>query len=56
MGLGSYTAKVEGKVSEIYGQEEVSERHRHRYEVNPEYHDELNRNGLNISGEPRTVN
>lgn len=50
MRLGSYRANITGKVSEIYGQEEASERHRHRYEVNPEYHEELEKNGLKISG------
>lgn len=36
MRLGAYPAKlVEGsRVAEIYGSEEISERHRHRYEVN----------------------
>ncbi|MGE0793074.1 MAG: CTP synthase, partial [Candidatus Woesearchaeota archaeon] len=30
--------------------EKVSERHRHRYEVNPEYHKQLTENGLLLSG------
>ena len=34
----------------LYQSEKVSERHRHRYEVNPEYHDVLTKNGLVISG------
>jgi CTP synthase len=50
MRLGSYTAQLEGQVQEIYGSREASERHRHRYEVNPEYHDQLEENGLKISG------
>ncbi|MFB6099657.1 MAG: glutamine hydrolyzing CTP synthase [Candidatus Nanohalobium sp.] len=50
MRLGSYTAQLSGEVKEIYGKEEASERHRHRYEVNPEYHKKLESNGLNISG------
>jgi CTP synthase len=33
-----------------YGQEVVEERHRHRWEVNPAYHDVLRRNGMMISG------
>jgi CTP synthase len=50
MRLGSYTAQLSGEVQEIYGAEEASERHRHRFEVNPEYHEELEENGLKISG------
>ncbi|MFB6209469.1 MAG: CTP synthase [Candidatus Nanohaloarchaea archaeon] len=50
MRLGSYTAEVEGYVEEIYGCSEVSERHRHRYEINPAYHDQLEQNGIRISG------
>lgn len=50
MRLGDYTAEVEGKVKEIYGKEKVTERHRHRYEINPEYHRTLEENGLRISG------
>jgi len=34
----------------LYGREEVAERHRHRYEVNPEYIDELQAAGLRFSG------
>ncbi len=33
-----------------YGSDKCNERHRHRYEVNPEYHDVLQQNGLVISG------
>jgi CTP synthase len=33
-----------------YGMREVSERHRHRYEFNPEYRDQLSRAGLVLSG------
>jgi len=35
---------------ELYGREEVRERHRHRYEVNPRYVDKLEAAGLRISG------
>jgi CTP synthase len=35
---------------EIYKKEEIMERHRHRYEVNPEYVEELKKHGLVISG------
>jgi len=50
MRLGAYEAEVEGKVKKIYGSERAVERHRHRYEVNPEYHDKLQSGGIRISG------
>ncbi|MBI2529602.1 MAG: CTP synthase (glutamine hydrolyzing) [Candidatus Diapherotrites archaeon] len=53
MRLGAYSAylKEKSRVWEIYGKQKiVSERHRHRYEVNPDYHDLLERNGMLISG------
>ena len=50
MQLGSYTAELEGEVSEIYGAEEVVERHRHRFELNPEYENKLEAEGLEVSG------
>jgi CTP synthase len=52
MRLGAYPAHlVEGsRVREIYGQEEISERHRHRYEVNNEYRDALEAGGMGFSG------
>jgi len=52
MRLGAYEAwlKKGTKVHELYGTDKVSERHRHRYEVNPMYHDVLQRNGLVFSG------
>ena len=34
----------------IYGEEAVSERHRHRYEVNPAFHEALEAHGMVISG------
>ena len=34
----------------LYGSKEVSERHRHRYEVNPAYHEILTKNGMLFSG------
>ena len=48
MRLGAYPAVLqEGtKTYQLYGcQKEVSERHRHRYEVNPKYHDQLLQHG-----------
>jgi len=51
MRLGSYKAILEGsKVKSIYNSNEVYERHRHRYEVNPIYHKILENNGLFICG------
>lgn len=37
-------------VHSLYGNDNVSERHRHRYEVNPEYHEVLQANGMVFSG------
>lgn len=52
MRLGSWDATLdEGTVRELYGSETVSERHRHRYEINPEYHDKLQKAGLIICGQ-----
>jgi CTP synthase len=52
MRLGAYKAvlKERTKIREIYGKEEIEERHRHRYEVNPNYHKVLEENGLVLSG------
>ncbi len=52
MRLGAYTAILqEGSlVRRLYGATEVSERHRHRYEVNPDYHALLREHGLVLSG------
>ncbi|WP_431858779.1 CTP synthase [Azospirillum sp.] len=52
MRLGAYAAKLlEGsKVAEIYGTTEISERHRHRYEVNVYYKDRLEKVGMLFSG------
>ena len=52
MRLGGYPAILkEGSiVQSIYQKEKIIERHRHRYEVNPEYIDELEENGLLFSG------
>ena len=35
---------------DIYGKERISERHRHRYEVNVNYHSVLEENGMVLSG------
>ena len=52
MRLGAYPARlVRGSlVAEIYGTTSVSERHRHRYEVNNAYRDALEQAGLHLSG------
>lgn len=52
MRLGAYPAVLqEGSiVAEAYGKTEVSERHRHRFEVNNDYRDQLESVGLHISG------
>jgi len=52
MRLGSYPADIlAGSLAErAYGEPLVHERHRHRYEVNPAYHDVLQRNGMVFSG------
>lgn len=52
MRLGEYRAilKKGSVVSDVYGSEEVVERHRHRFEVNPAYVAELQKAGLVFSG------
>ena len=52
MRLGAYPAKLEegSLVAEQYGTLEISERHRHRYEVNIEYRKKLEAAGLKFSG------
>ncbi len=51
MRLGAEQIKVEEgtKAYDIYGKTEISERHRHRYEVNLDYKDEIESNGLVFS-------
>lgn len=52
MRLGAYPAvlKKGSKVAEIYGTTDISERHRHRYEVNMNYREQLEAKGLIFSG------
>jgi len=52
MRLGLYPAKLaDGSIAaELYGSTEVSERHRHRYEVNNGYRDRIADAGLVFSG------
>lgn len=52
MRLGAYNAKLKdgSKVAEIYDATEISERHRHRYEVNIGYVEALENAGVSFSG------
>lgn len=52
MRLGAYPAVLrEGSIiHSLYRTKEVSERHRHRYEINPKYHEILERKGMVLSG------
>ncbi len=52
MRLGAYPARLDGNsvVRTIYGEDLISERHRHRYEVNVHYRDALEKGGLVFSG------
>ena len=52
MRLGAYDAvlKEGSKAAEIYGTTKISERHRHRYEVNIKYKSQLAQGGMLISG------
>lgn len=52
MRLGSYPCKLkkDSKIYNIYGEEIINERHRHRYEFNNKYINMFNDNGMIISG------
>jgi CTP synthase len=52
MRLGAYPAKLDGNsvVRSLYGTDRISERHRHRYEVNIHYREPLEKTGLVFSG------
>jgi CTP synthase len=52
MRLGAYPALLQrgSRVAQIYGATEISERHRHRYEVNTTYKGRLQQRGLSFSG------
>jgi CTP synthase len=52
MRLGAYLARLapESKVAAIYGGTDISERHRHRYEVNMAYRERLEEKGMRFSG------
>ncbi len=50
--LGSYPCRLdpESKAYEVYGQELINERHRHRYEVNNDFRQVLTENGMKLCG------
>jgi CTP synthase len=52
MRLGAYPAALarDSRVADIYGSTDISERHRHRYEVNTAYKDRLEQHGMRFSG------
>ena len=52
MRLGAYTAQLKegSRIAGIYGDTAVSERHRHRYEVNTAYQARLEEHGLSFAG------
>jgi CTP synthase len=52
MRLGSWACELEDKsiVSEVYGTNKIMERHRHRYEFNNNYKDEIEKHGMKATG------
>jgi CTP synthase len=52
MRLGAYKAELDpsSRIAAIYGSTEISERHRHRYEVNIDYKDRLEAHGMHFAG------
>ena len=52
MRLGAYAATLAkgSKVAKIYGDTQISERHRHRYEVNTKYRERLEKAGVRFAG------
>jgi CTP synthase len=50
--LGAYPCILDdtSKAYEMYGKKEISERHRHRYEVNNDYREKLTAHGMKLSG------
>ncbi len=52
MRLGAYDSELKpgSKIAKIYGTTHISERHRHRYEVNTRYREALEKAGLSFSG------
>ena len=57
MRLGNYTTNLkESRVRDLYGDDIIVERHRHRYEVNNKYVAQLEQSGLNFVGISRSNN
>ena len=52
MRLGAFPAKLTAgsRIAQVYGDTAISERHRHRYEVNTKYREALEASGLNFAG------
>jgi len=52
MRLGAWPCKLKAKTKafDAYGNEDISERHRHRYEVNNAYREKLEEKGMTLSG------
>jgi len=52
MRLGAYTCQLEEgtRVAAAYGEDQISERHRHRYEVNNRFRDIFVERGMRLSG------
>lgn len=52
MRLGSYPCRLKSgtKTHQAYGQDEIAERHRHRYEFNNDYREEFENAGMIVSG------
>lgn len=50
--LGSYPCKLDknSKCYKLFGKEEINERHRHRYEVNNDYREAYQKNGMVLAG------
>ena len=58
MRLGAYDCEIKSgtKTYNAYRQKKISERHRHRWEVNNRYRERLEKNGLKVSGVNRELN
>jgi CTP synthase len=50
LGALKITLTEESRVAQIYGRTEIVERHRHRYEINPAYHERFREHGLKVTG------
>jgi CTP synthase len=57
MRLGAHSVKLQKgcMVAKLYGTVNISERHRHRYEVNPDYIDELEKAGMKFVGKAKDM-